>query len=123
MTQDCQQVVEQAYLNVNVFLRTLVSIITTLAFMFSITEPLTFVAFVSVPAVVAISMKYSAIFRQISEEAQKSLADANAVANEGLGNMPDSQQQNVQPCPTFKQGSERERCKERNGSREVVSVE
>ncbi|CAK9084881.1 ABC-type oligopeptide transporter ABCB9 (ATP-binding cassette sub-family B member 9) (ATP-binding cassette transporter 9) (ABC transporter 9 protein) (hABCB9) (TAP-like protein) (TAPL) [Durusdinium trenchii] len=87
MTQDCQQVVEQAYLNVNVFLRTLVSIITTLAFMFSITEPLTFVAFVSVPAVVAISMKYSAIFRQISEEAQKSLADANAVANEGLGNM------------------------------------
>eukprot|EP00434_Breviolum_minutum_P012981 symbB.v1.2.011444.t2/scaffold762.1/size178242/5 len=87
MTQDCQQVVEQAYLNVNVFLRTLVSIITTLAFMFSITTPLTCVAFVSVPAVVAISMKYSNIFRQISENAQKSLADANAVANEGLGNM------------------------------------
>ena len=87
MTQDCQQVVEQAYLNVNVFLRTLVSIITTLIFMFSITQPLTFVAFVSVPAVVAISMKYSSIFQKISEEAQKSLADANAVANESLGNM------------------------------------
>jgi len=87
MTQDCQQVVDQAYMNVNVFLRTLVSIITTLAFMFSITTPLTCVAFVSVPAVVAISMKYSNIFRQISENAQKSLADANAVANEGLGNM------------------------------------
>lgn len=88
MTQDCQQVTEQAYLNVNVFLRTLVSIITTLAFMFSITTPLTCVAFVSVPCVVAISMRYSAIFRRISEEAQKSLADANAVANEALGNMP-----------------------------------
>lgn len=87
MTQDCQQVVEQAYLNVNVFLRTLVSILTTLAFMFSITTPLTCVAFVTVPAVVQISMKFSNTFREISEEAQKSLADANAVANESLGNM------------------------------------
>ena len=34
---------------------------------FSITTPLTCVAFVSVPAVVAISMKYSNIFRQISD--------------------------------------------------------
>ncbi|CAL1160936.1 unnamed protein product [Cladocopium goreaui] len=87
MTQDCQQVVDQAYLNVNVFLRTLVSIVATLAFMFSITTPLTCVAFVTVPAVVQISMKFSNTFQQISEEAQKSLADANAVANESLGNM------------------------------------
>ncbi|CAJ1361293.1 unnamed protein product [Effrenium voratum] len=87
MTQDCQQVVDQAYLNVNVFLRTLVSIITTIAFMFSITVPLTMVAFVSVPCVVIVCMKYSEIFRQISEKAQESLADANAVANESLGNM------------------------------------
>ena len=55
--------------------------------MFSITTPLTCVAFVSVPLVVAISMRYSAIFRRISEDAQKSLADANAVANETLSNM------------------------------------
>ena len=54
----------------NVFLRTLVSIITTLAFMFSITTPLTCVAFVSVPAVVQISMKFSNTFREISDSTE-----------------------------------------------------
>ncbi|CAE7949165.1 ABCB9, partial [Symbiodinium sp. KB8] len=88
MTQDCSQVVEQVYLNVNVFLRTMVSIVTTLVFMFAITTPLTLVAFVSVPAVVIISMKYGRIMKDLSTRTQKALADANAVADEGLANMP-----------------------------------
>eukprot|EP00931_Biecheleriopsis_adriatica_P063717 TRINITY_DN38647_c0_g1_i1.p1 TRINITY_DN38647_c0_g1~~TRINITY_DN38647_c0_g1_i1.p1 ORF type:complete len:817 (-),score=139.65 TRINITY_DN38647_c0_g1_i1:252-2648(-) len=87
MTQDCQKVSDQVELNVNVFLRTMVSTVTTLVFMFAIAPPLTWVAFISVPAVVFISKKYGKVMRALSESTQKSLADANAVAEEGLSSM------------------------------------
>eukprot|EP00930_Biecheleria_cincta_P058788 TRINITY_DN4458_c0_g1_i1.p1 TRINITY_DN4458_c0_g1~~TRINITY_DN4458_c0_g1_i1.p1 ORF type:complete len:840 (+),score=135.71 TRINITY_DN4458_c0_g1_i1:61-2580(+) len=87
MTQDCQKVSDQVELNVNVFLRTLVSTVTTLVFMFSLSVSLTLVAFVSIPVVVFISKKYGKIMKALSEKTQEALADANAVADEGLATM------------------------------------
>ncbi|CAE8680106.1 unnamed protein product [Polarella glacialis] len=87
MTQDCQKVSDQVTLNVNVFLRTVVSTVTTLVFMCSLSLPLTMVAFVSIPAVVAISKRYGKVMRTLSEATQKVLADANAVAEESLSTM------------------------------------
>jgi len=87
MTQDCQKVSDQVTLNVNVFLRTIISTITTLIFMYTLSAQLTLVAFISVPAIVVISKQYGKVMRKLSEETQKALADANAVAEEGLSTM------------------------------------
>jgi len=87
MTQDCQKVSDQVSLNVNVFLRTLVSTVTTLGFMLLLSRPLTAVSFIAVPAVVVMSKKYGTVMRKISERTQKALADANSVAEEGLSTM------------------------------------
>lgn len=87
MTQDCQKVSDQVTLNVNVFLRTLVQTATTLIFMSLLSAPLTLVAFVSVPAIVVLSKKYGKVMRTLSEQTQKALADANAVAEESLSTM------------------------------------
>jgi len=87
MTQDCQKVSDQVTLNVNVFLRTLVTLVTTLAFMCNLSKPLTLVAFVAIPAIVVISKKYGRFMQKLSEATQKSLADANAVAEESLSTM------------------------------------
>jgi len=88
MTQDCQKVADQVTLNVNVFLRTMVQIVTTLVFMFHLSAQLTWVAFVSVPAIIAISKKYGKVMQTLSKESQKALAEANAVAEECLSSMP-----------------------------------
>lgn len=87
MTQDCQKVSDQITLNVNVFLRTIVSTCTTLVFMYMVSPPLTAVSFVSVPVIVVLSKKYGGVMRDLSEKTQKALADANAVAEEGLSTM------------------------------------
>mmetsp|Transcript_75261 Transcript_75261/g.156779 ORF Transcript_75261/g.156779 Transcript_75261/m.156779 type:complete len:837 (+) Transcript_75261:55-2565(+) len=87
LTQDCQKVSDQVQLNVNVFLRTVVQTITTLIFMTSVSHPLTYVAFVSVPVIVVLSKKYGAFMSQLSQQIQNSLAEANAVAQEGLSTM------------------------------------
>ena len=47
-------------LNINVFLRLIVQIITTLIFMFTLAPPLMACSFVSIPVVVTISKKYGA---------------------------------------------------------------
>lgn len=87
MTQDCQKVTDQVTLNVNVFLRTLVTMMTTLVFMFFVSPSLTLVAFISVPVIAVISKKYGKFQQKLGEQTQKSLADANAVAEEGLSTM------------------------------------
>jgi ATP-binding cassette subfamily B (MDR/TAP) protein 9 len=87
MTQDCQKVTDQVTLNINVFLRTAVTMITTLFFMFLVSVPMTCVAFISVPVVAVVSKKYGKFMQKLSEQTQKALADANAVAEEGLSTM------------------------------------
>jgi len=87
MTQDCQKVTDQVQLNVNVFLRTLVTLVTTLFFMFSVSPNLTLVAFVSIPVIVVISKKYGRFMKKLSEATQKALAEANEVAEEGMSTM------------------------------------
>ena len=87
MTADCQKVVDQVTLNINVFLRMIVQVTTTLFFMFTLAPPLMACSFVSVPAVVAISKKYGAEMESLSERIQKHLADANSVADEALSSM------------------------------------
>eukprot|EP00928_Gymnodinium_smaydae_P030151 TRINITY_DN2248_c0_g7_i1.p1 TRINITY_DN2248_c0_g7~~TRINITY_DN2248_c0_g7_i1.p1 ORF type:complete len:927 (-),score=187.63 TRINITY_DN2248_c0_g7_i1:144-2924(-) len=87
LTQDCQKVSDQVELNVNVFARTAIQIVTTLCFMFYLSMELTVVSFVAVPIIVAISKEYGAIMKRISETRQKKLADANAVAEETISSM------------------------------------
>eukprot|EP00929_Paragymnodinium_shiwhaense_P097607 TRINITY_DN59242_c0_g1_i1.p1 TRINITY_DN59242_c0_g1~~TRINITY_DN59242_c0_g1_i1.p1 ORF type:complete len:879 (-),score=183.49 TRINITY_DN59242_c0_g1_i1:570-3206(-) len=87
LTQDCQKVTDTVELNVNVFLRTLVSCITTLGFMFYLSRELTMISFVAVPLIVAISKEYGSIMKTISERRQKKLADANTVAEETLSSL------------------------------------
>lgn len=87
MTQDCQKVSDQVTLNVNVFLRTIVSTITTLVFMCTLSPDLTLLAFISVPVIATISKKYGKVMRKLSERSQKALAEANSVAEEGLSTM------------------------------------
>jgi len=87
MTQDCQKVTDQITLNVNVFLRTLVQMITTLFFMYSLAPPLMWASFVSIPVIVALSKKYGGVMQTLSKKSQEALADANAVAEEDLSSM------------------------------------
>merc|ERR1719460_2850656 len=48
---------------------------------------MTCVAFISVPVVAVVSKKYGKFMQKLSEQTQKALADANAVAEEGLSTM------------------------------------
>jgi len=88
LTQDCQKVVDQVELNVNIFFRSTVGAIMALIFMFGMSFKLSLLAFVSVPATVVISKVYGQIQQAISKDSQERLAQANAVASESLSAMP-----------------------------------
>lgn len=87
MTQDCQKMTDQVTLNCNVFMRTTISMVTTLIFMLYLSPPLTFCAFVSVPCVCVIAKKYGNFMRSLSKKTQEALAEANHVAEESLSTM------------------------------------
>ena len=87
MTQDVTKVTDQVTLNINVFTRTLIQILTTLFFMFAMSVRLTLVAFVSVPVSVVISKKYGDFIKRLTKEIQNGLASANSVAQESLSSM------------------------------------
>eukprot|EP00746_Dinoflagellata_sp_MGD_P016076 gnl/MRDRNA2_/MRDRNA2_136078_c0_seq1.p1 gnl/MRDRNA2_/MRDRNA2_136078_c0~~gnl/MRDRNA2_/MRDRNA2_136078_c0_seq1.p1 ORF type:complete len:537 (+),score=85.96 gnl/MRDRNA2_/MRDRNA2_136078_c0_seq1:187-1611(+) len=78
---------DQVTLNCNVFMRTMISMVTTLIFMLFLSPPLTLCAFVSVPCVCVIAKKYGNFMRNLSKKTQEALAEANQVAEESLSTM------------------------------------
>lgn len=88
LTQDCQKTADQVSYNVNIFSRTVVGLVVTLCFMLHFSKLLTVTSFITVPAIVLLSNKYSIFMRGLSEETSQKLADANAAAQEALAAMP-----------------------------------
>jgi len=87
LTQDCQKVADQVSYNVNIFSRTVVSLVVTLCFMLFYSKALTLMSFVTVPAIVLLSKKYGKFMQGLSQQTQQKLADANDVAEETLASM------------------------------------
>ena len=87
LSADCQKVSDQVQLNVNVFLRSVIQVVFTLAFMVYINVSLALACFVIVPAMVVLSKVFSDYMREISKLTQDALAEANATAEEAISSI------------------------------------
>jgi len=87
LNADTTKMADQISLNLNVFLRSVVQAVLILIFMFRISVELTFVTFISVPAVVYISIVYGDFYRKLSKACQSKLANANAVSDAAISSM------------------------------------
>ena len=87
LTADTQKVSDNVELNVNVFLRSLLQVFFTLAFMVFISWRMALVAFVSVPLVVLGSKIFGSYMRRLSKRTQKQTARANSVADETVNSI------------------------------------
>ena len=87
LTQDVQKVCDQVQLNVNYFVRNLISTIVTLGFMFTLSWRLTCLALISIPFTAVLVHKYGEIMKEISKEIQDKLADCNSASEETLSNI------------------------------------
>ena len=88
LSADCQKVSDQVQLNVNVFLRSVIQVFFTLAFMVYINLRLALACFVVVPAIAMITEIFSRYMRVFSRKTQAALADANGFATEVLAAIP-----------------------------------
>jgi len=87
LTQDCQKVCDQVQLNVNYFVRHVISLIVTLGFMFGLSWRLTCLAMISIPFTAILVHYYGEIIKKISKEIQDKLADCNAASEETLSSI------------------------------------
>ena len=87
LTQDCQKVCDQVQLNVNYFVRHLISLVVTLGFMVGLSWRLTCLALISIPFTAVLVHKYGEIMKEISKEIQDKLADCNAASEETLSSI------------------------------------
>ena len=87
LTSDTGKMGEQVSLNINVFLRNILTAIGVCAFMFHLSWKLTVLSLVSIPVVAAISEVYGKYFQRLSEKVQTSIAKANVVAEEVISGM------------------------------------
>ena len=87
MTQDVQKVCDQVQLNVNYFVRNLISTVVTLAFMVSLSWRLTCLSMISIPFTAVLVHKYGEVMKKISKKVQDELASCNAASEESFGNM------------------------------------
>lgn len=87
LTSDTEKMGEQVSLNINVFLRNLVTAMGVCAFMFHISWKLSIVTLISIPIVAVISEIYGKYFQKLSEKVQNSIAKANEVAEEVISSM------------------------------------
>lgn len=87
LNTDTVRMADQISLNVNVFLRSIVSAALVLAFMFHASWRLTIVTFVMVPLQLSVSKVYGTIYRRINKGTLEELAGANSVAEEALSTM------------------------------------
>eukprot|EP00900_Chrysochromulina_parva_P009996 jgi/Chrpa1/18999/Chrysochromulina_OHIO_Genome00006674-RA len=85
LSADCQKVADQVQLNVNVFLRSVIQAVFTLALMLFLSPKLALASFVIVPAIVGISKVFGDYMRDLSTETQDALAEANSTAEEVIG--------------------------------------
>jgi ABC-type multidrug transport system fused ATPase/permease subunit len=87
LSSDTTVVGDQVALNVNVFLRSAISVIGCLVFMFSLSWRLTLLAFCTVPPIIVVSMVYGKFVQTLSKRSQTLLAVCNNVAEEALSSL------------------------------------
>eukprot|EP00629_Pelagomonadales_sp_RCC1024_P005862 CAMPEP_0119269954 /NCGR_PEP_ID=MMETSP1329-20130426/7143_1 /TAXON_ID=114041 /ORGANISM="Genus nov. species nov., Strain RCC1024" /LENGTH=790 /DNA_ID=CAMNT_0007269957 /DNA_START=145 /DNA_END=2514 /DNA_ORIENTATION=+ len=87
LASDTSKVGDQVSLNVNVFARTAVQLVTTLAFMLVASRPLTTVACCAVPVIGVATKRYGKLVWALSKSMQNELAGAMKVAEEAFSSM------------------------------------
>mmetsp|Transcript_583 Transcript_583/g.839 ORF Transcript_583/g.839 Transcript_583/m.839 type:complete len:847 (+) Transcript_583:151-2691(+) len=87
INSDTTTVSDQVSLNANVFLRSLVQAVVVLIFMFKTNVELSFATFATVPVVSLVTVFYGEMVWYSNEQAQKRLANANAVSDAALTTM------------------------------------
>ncbi|KAK9788445.1 hypothetical protein WJX73_000962 [Symbiochloris irregularis] len=87
LAADTTTVADQICLNINVLMRSLTQAVLVLIFMFHASWRLAVITFIMIPCALSISKVYGAYFRKLGKKVQAELAEANAVADEALGNV------------------------------------
>ena len=87
LSSDTAAVGDQVSLNVNVFARSLISMIGALIFMFLLSWRLSLLAFCTVPPTILAAQVYGKFVQKLTKRAQKRLAECNRVAEEALSSM------------------------------------
>ncbi|GMR48220.1 hypothetical protein PMAYCL1PPCAC_18415, partial [Pristionchus mayeri] len=87
LTSDCQTISDSVALNINVFSRNGIMLLGALFFMFSLSWRLTLLTFVAIPVVAYVTKVYGVFFDKLSEQMQKTIANANQTAEEVLSTM------------------------------------
>lgn len=85
LSSDTAVVGDQVALNVNVFLRSAISAVGSLIFMFSLSWRLSLLAFCVVPPIILFSQIYGKFIQDLSRRSQTRLAVSNTVAEESIG--------------------------------------
>jgi ATP-binding cassette subfamily B (MDR/TAP) protein 9 len=87
LSSDATKVGDQVCLNVNFFLRNMVTCCGTLGFMCYLSWRLTAVACITVPLYVTASKVYGSYIRKLAKQTQDKLADSNSVAEEAISSL------------------------------------
>jgi len=87
LSNDCSKVRDQVQLNVNVFLRSVLSASFTLAFMGYISWKLMLTAFICVPVVTVVSKYMGDISNKLAEQSQEVLAKATSACTEAISSV------------------------------------
>lgn len=87
LTSDTGKMGEQVSLNINVFLRNVVTAVGVCIVMFRLSWKLTVLSLIGIPVVAVISDVYGKYFQRLSKKVQTSIAKANEVAEEVISAM------------------------------------
>ena len=87
LSSDTATVGDQVSLNVNVFLRSFITALGALVFMFKLSWRLSLLAFCTVPPTILFSQIYGKWVQKLSKRSQKRLADCNRVSEEALSSI------------------------------------
>ena len=87
LSSDTTKVGDMVSLNINIFLRSFIAAVGSLAFMFSLSWRLTIVTFSILPATVVLSRVYGQWIQALAERAQTRLADCNKKAESCLSSI------------------------------------
>lgn len=87
LSSDTATVGDQVSLNVNVFLRSFITALGALIFMFKLSWQLSLLAFCTVPPTILFSQIYGKWVQKLSKRSQKRLADCNRVSEEALSSI------------------------------------
>ena len=82
LSADCERIEGQVTYNLNIFLRSTITIGFTLAFMATISPRLMALCFIAVPLIVVLSQAFGEMFGDVAEQTQNAMAKANADASE-----------------------------------------